>query len=226
MIKATTKSNRVVAYYRVSTQKQGASGLGLDAQRASVQQYAHTQGLTIVSEFTEIETGTNKRVRRVLQEAIERTKSEDARLLIAKLDRLSRSVAFTASLLDSKVPFTAVDNPNMNELVIHILAAINQDEADRISQRTKAALQAAKARGTKLGTPANLTVEARAKGHAAKRQQAIDAYSKQLRVIRMMRKQNMSLRAIAKAMNDDGHKTRTGAAFTGATVKRILDRTK
>lgn len=127
-----------VAYYRVSTKRQGQSGLGLKAQKKAVEKFIHPD--LIDMEFKEIETGTNKRHRPVLAEAIALCKKHDATLIVAKLDRLTRNVAFLSSLMDSKVKFKAVDMPEANELTIHIMSAIAQNEAKIISRRIKDAL--------------------------------------------------------------------------------------
>src|ERR1700730_3738998 len=142
-------SSQFVAYYRVSTDRQGRSGLGLDAQRAAVRGYLG-QG-TPIAEFTEIESG--KRIDRPqLEQALALCRKRKARLVIAKLDRLSRNLAFIAALMDSGVEFVAVDNPHATRLTLHILAAVAEHEREMIAQRTKAALQAAKARGIRLGS--------------------------------------------------------------------------
>jgi DNA invertase Pin-like site-specific DNA recombinase len=141
---------KAVAYYRVSTDRQGKSGLGLEAQQSSVHSYAKINGIHLEQEFTEVESG-KKNDRPVLQQALTYCRKHKAKLIIAKLDRLGRNLAFIAALMDSKVSFTAVDNPHANELMLHLLAAFAQHERKAISTRTKEALQAAKRRGVKLG---------------------------------------------------------------------------
>ena len=136
-----------VAYYRVSSLKQGQSGLGLEAQQAAVFVHAQQQGLTISSELVEIETGTRKRRRPQLEAALKQTKRLGAVLLIAKLDRLARNVVVVAALMESGVRFVAVDMPEADNLTIHVMAAVAEREAQLISSRTKAALKAKKARG-------------------------------------------------------------------------------
>src|SRR6516162_4186183 len=133
---------KFIAYYRVSTDRQGKSGLGLDAQRKAVEDYLNGGRWTLVDEFTEIESG-KRNDRPKLEEALAACKKQKAKLVIAKLDRLSRNLAFIATLMDSGVEFVAVDNPHANKLTVHILAAVAQHERDLISQRTKDALQAA-----------------------------------------------------------------------------------
>lgn len=147
-----TELMKYVAYYRVSTQKQGASGLGLEAQKASVTQYLAGREVIQLDEFIEIESG--KREDRIeLQKALRRCRLTGATLVIAKLDRLSRNIEFIAKLQSSKVEFTCVDMPEANTLTIGMMAVLAQYEREMISERTKAGLQAAKARGQILGNP-------------------------------------------------------------------------
>src|SRR6266849_5970515 len=144
-------SREAVAYFRVSTQRQAASGLGLEAQRESVTTYAKAAGLGVVVEFVETETGTNKKARPQLAKALKEAKARRAVLLIAKIDRLARNVRFVAELMEAKVDFVAVDMPDANRLTVHIIAALAEHEARLISVRTKDALGAAKRRGVCLG---------------------------------------------------------------------------
>ena len=139
-----------IAYYRVSTQKQGDSGLGLDAQRESVKNFVKLQEGEILEEFTEVESG-KKNNRPELGKALKLAKKTKSKLLIAKLDRLSRSVAFIATLMDSGVEFVAIDNPHDNELMIHIMGAFDQHERKMISKRIVEALAQAKEKGVELG---------------------------------------------------------------------------
>src|ERR1700733_4983116 len=141
-----------IAYYRVSTDRQGASGLGLDAQRAAVAAYVSGRG-ELAAEFTEIESGKRHTNRPQLLAALEECRKRRATLLIARLDRLARNVAFIANLMESGVDFVAVDMPQATRLTIHILAAVAEHEREMISARTKAALAQAKARGKRLGNP-------------------------------------------------------------------------
>jgi DNA invertase Pin-like site-specific DNA recombinase len=147
---ATTEPKPVVTYFRVSTQQQGASGLGLDAQREAVRRYL--AGREPIGEFTEVESGKRKD-RPQLGAAIELCRKTGATLIIAKLDRLARNVAFLSTLMESGLDFTAVDLPEADRLTIHLLAAVAEHEARLISQRTKAALAQAKLRGKRLGNP-------------------------------------------------------------------------
>ena len=141
-----------MAYYRVSTDKQGQSGLGLDAQRAAVELHARSVGAEVIGEFQDVESG-RKADRTGLAAALAMCRAKRAILLIAKLDRLARSVAFISNLMEGGVDFIAADMPSVNRLTVHVLAAVAEHEREMISQRTKAALASAKVRGTKLGNP-------------------------------------------------------------------------
>lgn len=141
---------KAIAYYRVSTKEQGESRLGLDAQKILVEDFAETQGYQLINEFIEIESGT-KNDRPELLRALRKCKRNKAVLLIAKLDRLGRNVAFISKLIEAKVDFIAVDSPHANKFMLHVMAVFAEQERDMISERTKAALQAAKLRGIELG---------------------------------------------------------------------------
>src|SRR5215813_5316451 len=143
---------KFVAYFRVSTDRQGKSGLGLEAQREAVLNYLNGGSWTMVAEFTEVEGGKHAD-RPQLAAALAACEKQKAKLVIAKLDRLSRNLAFIATLMDSGVEFVAVDNPHANKLTVHILAAVAQHEREQISKRTRDALAAAKRRGKRLGNP-------------------------------------------------------------------------
>lgn len=140
-----------IAYYRVSTQRQGESGLGLDAQRAAVEAFLAGKGGTVVDEFTETESGKKASNRPMLQEALELCRKQRTTLVIAKLDRLARNVHFISGLLESGVDFVAVDQPTKDRFMLHVQAAFAEEEARRISIRTKEALAAAKRRGVDIG---------------------------------------------------------------------------
>jgi DNA invertase Pin-like site-specific DNA recombinase len=144
-------SGRFIAYYRVSTQRQGRSGLGLEAQQRAVLDHLDGGRWRIVAEFTEVESGKRSDNRPKLAEALAACRVHGAKLVIAKLDRLARNVAFISALMESGVDFEAADFPQANRLTVHILAAVAEHEARMISERTKAALAAAKRRGVKLG---------------------------------------------------------------------------
>ncbi len=216
-------TEKAVAYYRVSTQRQGQSGLGLGAQQHAVQSFCQQRGFEIIEAFTEVESG-KRADRPELQKAISLAQSHGAVLVIAKLDRLARNVFFISQLMNAKIKFIACDMPEANEMTVQIMAVMAEQEARAISQRTKAALQTAKARGQKLGTPENLTLEAIAKSRELRTQKAIDAYSLVLGYIKNLRKQGFSLSSIAYTLNQEGHRTRQGKPFQAMTVKRVLDR--
>lgn len=215
---------RYVAYFRVSTARQGQSGLGLEAQQAAVRTFVGADA-QLVAEYTEVESG-RKNSRPQLQAAIERAKQADAVLLVAKLDRLARNVAFLATLMESHVRFKAVDLPAADEFTLHILAAVAQKEATAISTRTRDALAAKKARGAKLGTPANLTPAAVAKGLATRQQNARENLrNKQAaQLAALLRATGLSLRAIADRLNESGYRTRHGQEFHPMGVHRLLQR--
>jgi DNA invertase Pin-like site-specific DNA recombinase len=216
-------SGRYVAYYRVSTQEQGRSGLGLDAQREAVSRYLNGGTWTLDAEYTEIESG-KRNDRPKLAEAIKLAKRLKATLIIAKMDRLGRNLAFIANLMESGVEFVAVDNPNANRLTIHILAAVAQHEREMISQRTKEALQAAKRAGKTLGNRTNLR-EAQAMGRAARTSIADQRAENVMPIIRQVQAAGLkSLRAIAQALNDRGVKTPRGGEWHAKQVQLVLNR--
>jgi len=213
---------KFVAYYRVSTDRQGKSGLGLKAQQTAVRDYLNGGSWKLVAEFTEIETG-KRNDRPELVKALEACRKHKARLVIAKLDRLSRNLAFIAALMDSNVEFVAVDNPHANKLTVHILAAVAEHEREMISARTKAALQAAKARGKQLGNPR--LPEAAALGTAANKAAADQRAANVLPVIREIQKAGTtSLNGIAAALNARAIKTARGGSWTHVQVKHVLER--
>lgn len=218
-------ASKFVAYYRVSTARQGRSGLGLDAQREAVRAHV-TSGGTVLAEYQDIESGKNDD-RPALRKALDHCRMTGARLLIAKLDRLSRSVAFIAQLMGSGVKFTACDMPDANELTIHIVAAVAQAERKAIGERTRAALKAAKARGVKLGNPANLrNRRAGSKaGNAIKARIANDAAELAMVQIRDAQQRGAAtLREIATDLNDRGFRTPRGAMWQAVQVQRAMTR--
>lgn len=209
-----------IAYYRVSTQKQGASGLGLEAQRRIVEATAKS-GL-VAAEYTDIESG-RKNDRPELLKALAHCRQTGATLLIAKLDRLSRNVAFIASLMESGVEFIAGDMPTANKFTLHIFAALAEQEREMISARTKEALKAYKARGGILGKPENLTNEARAKGTLARIRNARvnDHNRKAAAMISPLREKGLSFGKIADELNRLGFTARRGGKFNAEQVKRL-----
>ncbi|CCG43194.1 recombinase family protein [Magnetospirillum molischianum] len=209
-----------VAYYRVSTDRQGRSGLGLDAQRAAVTTYIAGRG-ELAADFTEIESGS-KIDRPQLAAALEMASRKRAVLVIARLDRLARNVAFIAGLMDSRVEFVACDMPHASRLTLHILAAVAEHEREMISQRTKAALAEAKRRGVRLGNPDGR--EARVLAAVANRTEAVRRAVIVLPVIESLQAQGLGLRAIARELERRGIKTARGGRWAAATVRAILAR--
>lgn len=215
---------KYVAYHRVSTAKQGASGLGLEAQRMAVTQFMTRTSGRLVAEVEEIESG-GKNDRPRLAEALALCRVHGATLIIAKLDRLARNVAFIANLMEAGIDFTACDMPAANRLTIHVLAAVAEHERDMISARTKAALAAAKARGTKLGNPANLTNRKAGSvaGNAVRTEKARRRALDLLPVVEVIRAEGCtSLRAIAAELNGRGITTARGGEWSAAQVMRLL----
>jgi len=213
---------KFVAYFRVSTDKQGKSGLGLEAQRQAVLQFLDGGQWSLVGEFTEIESG-KRNERPELEKALAACKRQKANLVIAKLDRLSRNLAFIATLMDSGVEFIAVDNPHANKLTVHILAAVAQHEREMIAQRTKDALQAAKARGIVLGNPRLAAVRDRA---VASLKADADRFARNIApIIREIQSSGVSShRGIARSLNARGVNTARGGEWTAVQVGSILQR--
>lgn len=217
-----------IAYYRVSRKVQGLSGLGLSAQKSSVEKYVAGQDGKILKEFTEVETGTNKRDRVEIHKAIQQAKNEGAILVIAKLDRLARNVNFVSSLMDAGIEFLAVDMPSANHFTIHIFSALAEQEAKLISSRTKLALAELRKRGVVLGNPKNLTNEARAKGTERIKENAInnDRNRQAQSIIGNCKEKGMTYRQIADYLNELNFKTRYGKLFLPATVLQLYNRTQ
>jgi DNA invertase Pin-like site-specific DNA recombinase len=216
-----------ICYYRVSTQRQGRSGLGLDAQKRAVREYLNGGDWKIKSEFTEVESG-KRADRPQLAAALAACRLHGAKLIIAKLDRLARNVAFVSNLMEAGVDFVAVDFPQANRLTVHILAAVAEHEAKMISERTKAALAAAKARGVKLGGDhgARLTQKARRAGWEARMARADAKAADYAPAIAEIQAAGItSLRGIAAELNNRGIPTATGTGtWQAAQVSRVLAR--
>src|SRR3954451_410985 len=204
-----------VAYYRVSTDRQGQSGLGLDAQRAAVAGFVGTREL--VAEFTEVESGKGTD-RPQLAAALGLCRRQQAMLVIAKLDRLARNVAFIANLMESGVEFTAVDMPSANRLTLHILAAVAEHERETVSQRTRAALAQARKRGVKLGRPDRDTRHM----HTARSARVAAFRATVLPEIKRLIGQGMSQRKIAVELNRRGLTTYAGRPWRVQHVSSLL----
>lgn len=234
---------KYVAYYRVSTQKQGNSGLGLQAQKNAVANHINKKG-ELYSEFTEVETGTRKKRRVEIYKAIELAKANKATLIVAKLDRLARDVEFTSALFNGGVEFICCDNPNANKLTIQLLSVIAEHEAEVISKRIKDALKVKKQKIEKgiytnkdgsLMTPINgkfrlgnpngfgeyqkLGVE-KIKENARNNKNNIQAMD----IICSARKEGMTFQAIAEKLNKLQYITRRGKRFNPIQVKRLYDK--
>ena len=216
---------RLSTYLRVSTERQGRSGLGLDAQRQAISDFC--DGVPAVAEFVEIESG-KKDARPELAKALHRAKVTGAKLLIAKLDRLSRNVGFIAALQDSGVKFVCADMPEANELTVHLFAAIAQHERKTISQRTKVALAAAKRRGQKLGNPNGaraLLGRGNAEATAAIKAKADSFAGDVAPIIADIRSGGItSYRGIATELNARGILTARRGAWYPATVRTVMRR--
>jgi DNA invertase Pin-like site-specific DNA recombinase len=215
----------VIAYLRVSTKRQGISGLGLDAQRAAIRAYAERIGEPIHDEVVEVETGTSKRERPGLARAILLAKSLRTRIVTAKLDRLARDVAAVVALQQAGVGFLALDLPDTeNPLFLYMIAALAEYEATLISQRTKAALAAAKARGVKIGNPERFTDEGRRAGGEVLRGRARRAHAQVEPFVIELRSQGLSTNRIAQRLNESGLRTPGGCPYSARTIGRMLKR--
>jgi len=231
-----TNMKKYIAYYRVSTRKQGDSGLGLDAQKRMVQ--GHVRNDVILEEFTEVESGTSKGKRPILQQAIQRCQDEGATLVIAKIDRLSRNVHFVSSLYQSGVDFVCCDMPHANKLTIHLFAAVAEHEADIISERNKAAAQSIKRiidrdgyyiskagnKITKLGGCANPNV---GPANKAWKEKARNNRNKNVArpFAQELRRQGLGYCTIAMRLNEAGYKTSRGKFYYKTSVQRLLQET-
>lgn len=213
-----------VTYYRVSTIRQGNSGLGLAAQKAAVKTFLRCEDC-ILAEYTETESGKNNN-RPQLKAAIAHAKEKGATLVIAKLDRLSRNAGFIFTLRDSGVDFVCADMPDANTLTIGIFAVLAQHERETISQRTKAALQAKIAQGYRLGKPENLTEQARIKGVEIRQANARNskANKQAIHVILSEKDRGKSFREIVSTLNDLGYRTRRGKEFGLSSVHKLYKR--
>lgn len=206
-----------VVYLRCSTGKQQASGLGIEAQREAVQRYTALTGGNIIAEYTETESGA-KSDRPQLAKALGHCRRTKSTLLIARLDRLSRSLSFVAQLLDANVEIRCADMPEANRLLLQMLAVFGEHERQMIRERTKAALVAAKVRGTILGANgATLAAENRAKAQA-------HAESLRVAILEARSTGHVSLTQIAKFLARHGHKTAENGKWHAMSVKRILGR--
>jgi DNA invertase Pin-like site-specific DNA recombinase len=206
---------RFISYLRVSTDKQGEHGYGIDAQRKAVTDFLNGGSWELLGEFVEVESG-KRNDRPELARALAACKKHKAKLVIAKLDRLARNVAFIANLMDGKVDFVCCDMPQATRLTMHVLAAVAEHEREMISQRTKAGLQAARERGVKLGNPYVAEMNAARQRAGASRTEAIAPTLIELA--------GLSARAAAAELNDRQIPTPTGAPWSAKTVIRVRER--
>lgn len=208
---------RYVSYLRVSTLKQALSGLGIEAQRSAIEEHLRFTDAQLVAEFVETESGTrDDRVQ--LAAALKLCRERKAKLLVAKLDRLARSVSFVSAVMDSDVPLVAADNPHASRLVLHMLAAVAEFEREQISHRTKAALAAAKARGAKLGTNGRKLADA----NKDSARLFAESVQDQFQIARASGA--ITLQQIADHLNGAGVPARDGGSWHANTVRRALSR--
>lgn len=219
---------KFVAYLRVSTEKQGYSGLGLLAQREIIQNYL--RDTNPIAEYVEVESGRKTdKGRPKLKEALEQCRKHDAKLIVAKLDRLARNVAFLSQLLESDVDIVFCDFPQANKMVLHILAAISQYEAELIATRTKQALAAKKQRGFTLGNPEHLmdsldTAIAKAAETNKRKAEENPNNKRATAMLKVLAKEGRTLQEMADYLNHEGFTTSRGCRFSRSSVLVLLQR--
>jgi DNA invertase Pin-like site-specific DNA recombinase len=221
--------SQAIAYYRVSTQQQGRSGLGIEAQKAAVARFAETEGIEIVAEHVEIETGKGADAldrRPELAAALARARKAKCPVVVAKLDRLSRDVAFISGLMAHRVPFVVAElGLDADPFMLHLYAALAEKERALISARTKAALAAKKAAGAQLGNPR--AAEAAVKAQAAHRASADRFAANVLPIIESIRASGISTYlGMAEALNSRGIRTARGGRWHATTVRNLLGRSR
>lgn len=213
---------KVVSYVRVSTSKQGQSGLGLEAQQAAVNQHIAATGAELVGEYVEVESGRKTdKARPQLAAALALCKKQKAVLVVAKLDRLARNVHFISGLMESRVKFVALDMPEANELTIHVMAAFAEHEAKRISERTKAALAVAKSRGVVLGKAGAENL----RPNVEQRQQQSKDFAKTLGgLFDGFKLRGLTQRQMVEELNGLGIKTARGGSWGLVQVQRVMQK--
>lgn len=219
---------KFVAYLRVSTEKQGYSGLGLMAQREIIQNYL--RDTNPIAEYVEVESSRKTdKGRPKLKEALEQCRKHDAKLIVAKLDRLARNVAFLSQLLESDVDIVFCDFPQANKMVLHILAAISQYEAELIATRTKQALAAKKQRGFTLGNPEHLmdsldSAIAKAAETNKRKAEENPNNKRATAMLKVLAKEGRTLQEMADYLNHEGFTTSRGCKFSRSSVRVLLQR--
>jgi DNA invertase Pin-like site-specific DNA recombinase len=230
----TPHRGKYISYLRVSTAKQGQSGLGLEAQRSAVEAYLNGGNWEVVEEIVEIESGKSHRNRPGLKRALDACRRYGARLIISRLDRLSRDPVFLLSLRDAGIDFTAVDMPNANRMTVGVMALVAEQEREAISQRTKSALAAAKARGVKLGNPKPETARfhnrkaakaAGLKGGKAA-QESADKFAELIRPLLEGDLVGLSANSTAQELNRRGVQTARGGTWTATSILNLKARLK
>lgn len=219
---------RAIAYYRVSTQRQGRSGLGIDAQRSAVERFAEAEGFDLICEFVEVETGKGSDAldrRPRLAAALATARRERCPVIVAKLDRLSRDVAFISGLMAQRVPFIVAElGADADPFMLHLYAALAEKERRLISERTRAALGVRKARGARLGNPSN-PAEAASRGRAVSIAEADRFAATVLPTMESLRRAGItSYRGIAEALNDRGVRTARGGRWQVSNVRNLIAR--
>ena len=225
-----TLSSGIVAYYRVSTRMQGFNGLGMEAQRRSVNAYAEFRGLEIVAAYEEVESARREHLknRPQLVRALAHARRSGAVLVIARLDRLARNVLVTSQLLESGVEFVACDNPHANRMTIQIIAVMAEQESRLISERTKAALAAMRARGIPHKSTRRLTPEEISRGQqasaVARRARTKEAYADLVPVVSAMRERGLSIYGVCDALNGQGQRNQRGLIWQASAMAAFLRR--
>jgi DNA invertase Pin-like site-specific DNA recombinase len=219
--------SKAIAYYRVSTTAQGKSGLGLEAQQATVRAFCEREGVELLSEAVEVETGKGSDAldrRPVLSETLNTARKEDAAVIVSKLDRLSRDVHFISGLMAHRVPFIVTElGKDADPFMLHLYAALAEKERLLISQRTTEALKAAKARGVRLGNQTNLE-EAQQKGQESNARLAVIFAEKVRPAIQPLLDQRLSYRQIARKLSSMGVPTMRGGEWQAVQVSNIAKR--
>jgi len=220
-------TTKAIGYVRVSTSEQGKSGLGLEAQESDIRVFCENEGIELIKILSEVETGKGfdaLEKRPILAQALMEAKKDSAYVIVNKLDRLGRDVAFISSLMAKKVPFIAAQlGKDADPFMLHLYAALSEKERELISTRTKAALQALKARGVQLGNQTNLD-EARLKSNETNKQLASNFAENVSEIIEGYRAKGLSMGSVAVELNKLGVKTRRGGKWHASTVKNIIDR--